>query len=223
MNAPGATPLDLETLRLLAAATPGDPVIPDWITTAVYLWLAMLCGWTWWEDRAARRPRRRFGSPVWMGLAILFTGLALGKPFGAQTLLTGSMRQRAVEGDWYEYRRKYQFAFIVAAGAAAAIGAAVLGWLAARRASRRDLSALAPVVLLLGFLGARATSFHDLDRILYSSVAGVRWNNLIELALLALVALALGRRASLSRRENAADDARGVRRYTIPGAGPSPG
>ncbi|WP_165250112.1 hypothetical protein [Paludisphaera soli] len=215
--------MDLEPLRLLAAVSPEEPMIPDWITTAAYLWLAMLCGWTWWEDRAARRPRRRLGSPVWLGLAILFALLALGKPFGAQSLLTDSMRKRAVEGDWYEYRRKYQFAFILVAGALAAVGAAVLGWMAARRSSWRDLSALAPVVLLLGFLGARATSFHYLDRILYSTVAGVRWNTLIELSLLGMVALALGRRADVSRRENAADDSQGVRRYSIPGAGPSPG
>jgi hypothetical protein len=215
--------LDLESPRLLAAAIREAPMIPDWITTAVYLWLAMLCGWTWWEDRATRRPRRSLGSPVWLGLAVLFALLALSKPLGAQALLTDSMRQRAVSGDWYAYRRKYQFAFILAAGAMAAVGAAALGWLAARRASLRDLSALAPVVLLLGFLGARATSFHYLDRVLYSTIAGVRWNNLIELTLLGLVALALERRASASRRENAGADARGVRRYKVPGAGPSPG
>jgi hypothetical protein len=183
----------------------------------------MLCGWTWWEDRAACKPRRLLGSPVWLGLAVLFAMLALGKPLGTQSLLTDSVRQWAVEGDWYEYRRKYQFAFILAAGTMAAVGAAALGWMAARRASWRDLSALAPVVLLLGFLGARATSFHYLDRVLYSTIAGVRWNNLIELTILGLVGLALERRASSSRRENAGADARGVHRYRVPGAGPSPG
>lgn len=211
----------MEPLCLLAATTRSeDPTVPAWITTAAYLWLAMLCTWTWWRDRATRRPRRPLGSPVWLGLAILFAALGVAKPFALQAMLTESMRKRAVEGDWYAMRREYQFAFILVAGSLAAIGAVALVWLAARKTSWRNLSALAPVVLLLGFLGVRATSLHDIDAVLYATVAGVRWNTVIELTILGLVALALTHQAEGDRRGSARNESAGAGRYTIPGAGP---
>ncbi|MDG3002215.1 hypothetical protein [Paludisphaera mucosa] len=220
----------MESFILLAATTPADDrAVPPWITTAAYFWLAMLCAWAWRESLRGR-PRRRLGSLLWLGLAILFATLGCARPFGLQAVLTNLVRRRAVEHEWYGVRRKYQFEFIMAVAATTSLAAVVLGWVAARGRSLRDLSALAPVVLLLGFIAIRASSFHYVDAVLYRTVAGVSLNTLAELTILGLVALSLAQRASAnrSRREPIAptpgrDDGTGARRYSVNGPGPSRG
>lgn len=203
---------------LLAAVTGAeDSTLPAWISTALYLWLAMLCGWTWWLDRAGRRPFRPLGPPVWLVLAVLFATLGVVKPLGLQEVLADWGRKVAKDGDWYEVRRRYQFAVILLIGASAVVSAAALGWVAARKASARNLAALAPVVVLLGFLGVRAVSLHQVDAVLDATIGGIRWGRVVELTLLAATAAALVRRSNQARRELEPDDGRGVRRYAVPG------
>jgi len=173
--------------------TMADPSLLGWITAAAYFGVALLCEHLWWieapELRGGRLRRPRF----WLFAAGLFTLLGAAKLLNLQGLLMGSLRGLAKSQDWYADRRLPQLAFVVLVGLLTLGAAAGLAWMGAgkwRRELRRHLLVAAGGVLLLGFLAIRAVSLHQVDAILYATtVGGVRWNALIELALVALIAL----------------------------------
>lgn len=204
-------------LFLFAATTDAWLSPPHWIVTAVYLWLAMLCAWSWREGRGSAA---RLGSIAWPGLAATFAALAVARPFGLQGRIAEFFRRRAVAGDWYDQRRGFQ-AWVVLAAVALAVAAAVaIVALAFRRRSPRVAAAFAPVAMLLGFLGVRIVSLHQVDGLLYRRVAGLEVNTSVELALLGLVAAGLVWNAPRARDRAPAsvvarDDEAGARRYTI--------
>ena len=72
-----------------------------------------------------------------------------------------------------------------------ALCVAALWWFA--RGHLRDFRlALGGMVVLLGFVIVRATSFHDMDSLIRESVGGVTLNAVLELGGIALVAVAAG-------------------------------
>lgn len=207
----------MEPSIFLAATTDAGTGPPPWITTALYLWLAMLCAWAWWGGRGNAG---RIGSLSWLALMVLFAALAVAKPFGAQWMLADVFRRRAVEGDWYEVRRRFQGLIILGVVAASALAAVAVAAIAIRRRSYRTLASFAPVAALIGFLAVRATSLHQIDAVLYRRVGGAEVNTLVEWAILGLVAVGLVWRASAGsgRAADAAtaqDDGVGARRYSI--------
>lgn len=211
----GASPL--EPSFLLAATTDAGPGLPPWVTTAAYLWLAMLCAWAWREGRGRES---RPGSLAWLGLAVMFAALAVARPFGLQWRLAASFRQKAVEGGWYDVRRGFQVQVILAAAAVAALATVAIAAVAIRARSPRTLAAFAPVAMLLGFLAVRAVSLHYVDLALYRRVGGVEVNTILELTILGLVAAGLiGRSAAARDRAPGAaaprDDGGGARKYPI--------
>ena len=80
-----------------------------------------------------------------------------------------------------------QVAFIVAAGVIALIAAVAFAWVA-RTNLKRNLTALGGIVLLLAFVVVRASSFHHVDVFINSTLAGVRWNAIMELGGIGLTA-----------------------------------
>lgn len=207
----------MEPSILLAATTDAGPGLPPWITTAAYLWLAMLCGWAWHQGRGGES---RLGSLAWLGLAAMFAALAVARPFGLQWRLAAAFRQRAVEGNWYDVRRGFQVQVVVAAVAVATLATIVVAAVAIRARSLRTLAAFAPVALLLGFLAVRAISLHYVDRVLYRRVGGVEVNAVVELMILSLVAAGLIWRSTGARDRApgagpSRDDGAGARKYTI--------
>jgi hypothetical protein len=120
--------------------------------------------------------------------------LALGvnKQLDLQTLVTEVGRD--VLRGWGEYdrRRGYQLAFIgaVAVGCTALLAAAL--WLTRRDPGRR-WPAAAGAAFVLGFVLVRAASFHHVDAFLGSTVGGAKWNWVLELGGVLLVAAAAWR------------------------------
>jgi len=205
-------------------ASPLGPFIPfavttrvgpssHWIVASVYIWLAMVCVWSWREDRGLGG---RIGSWARSGLAAIFATLAVGRVFGLQWRLAEFFRRRAVVGGWYDERRGFQTWVVLAVAALAAAVVIAIVAVSLRRKSPRTLAVFAPVATLLGFLAVRAVSLHQIDHLLYRRVAGVEVNLAVELTLLALVAAGLiwgPIRAPTSIV--ARDDERGARHYTI--------
>lgn len=132
---------------------------------------------------SARNRRERSFWFVMTGLLVL---LGLNKQLDLQTFVTTFGRSLARNGDWYEYRREVQAAF-VALVAFAAIGgvAALVSW--SRGTARAVKIAAAGSVLLFAFIVLRAASFHHIDKWVTLDVAGLRSGWWLELAGIAAV------------------------------------
>jgi len=208
----------------------GDPTLLGWITVAAYFSTMVACGRVWRLDRRASRNGKSASPTLWLVLAVLLGLLGVNKQLDLQSLLTEVGRTAARRQNWYAQRREVQAAFIVGVGVVALAALATLSWLA-RKEPRRNMTALAGIVLLFCFVMIRAASFHHFDMFIQSSFAGVKWNAILELGGIGLVALgaALAMRADRGRSPSAQgpadpdrDDSMGPRRYWIPGAGPVP-
>lgn len=173
--------------------TLADPSILSWLAALGYFGVALLCEHLWWIQPPAVRGQRVRRPRFWLFAAGLFTLLGAAKLLNIQGLLAGSLRALAKSNDWYADRRGAQLAFIVFVGAlalAATVALVGLGIEAWRRQPRRLLLIAAAIVLLLGFLAIRAASLHHVDAVLYATTfGGVQWGALIELGLIALIAL----------------------------------
>ena len=173
--------------------TLADPSILSWLAALAYFGVALLCEHLWWVEPPAVRGHRLRRPRFWLFSAGLFTLLGAAKLLNLQGLLAGSVRALAKSKDWYADRREAQLAFIVFVGAlvlAATVALLGMGIEAWRRQPRRHLLIAAAIVLLLGFLVIRAASLHHVDAILYATtLGGVQWGALIEVGLVALIAL----------------------------------
>jgi hypothetical protein len=152
--------------------------------------------------RCARRSTEPLEFRFWLVLAVSLVLLGINKQLDIQSLFTQTARDLAVAQGWYESRRLYQAAFIgflIAAGLAAS---GLLVWIARRLSFNTQLAA-AGLIFLLVFVVIRGTSFHHVDELLGSSIEGIRFNWILELGPLLLIALAAHR-----WRRNA-DSARG--------------
>lgn len=192
----------------------GDPTVMGWLTVVAYFAAAWLClrafmvekagpprpyrqaiGALWRVVRkhwpAPPAPARRAG--LWLVLAFLLAALGVNKQLDLQSLLTEIGRVTAIESGWYENRRAVQVGFIGATLVTAAACLVALGWLV--RGHVRDFRlALGGMVVLLGFVIVRATSFHDMDSLIRSDVGGLELNWVLELGGIVIVAVAAGQR-----------------------------
>ena len=170
----------------------GDPSLMGWLTVLLYA----ACAWQCW--RTARVlpaegglvARERW---LWRGLAIAFGGLCINKQLDLQTALTELGRSIAFRQGWYEQRGLVQVAFVlmIAVGAVVALLAVmVLMWNAARWTRVAILGA----ALVAAFVVIRAASFHHVDRLLVSTVFGLRFNWIVEMSGIATVLFAARRR-----------------------------
>jgi hypothetical protein len=125
-----------------------------------------------------------------------------------QSWLTEVGRDVALARGWWESRRALQAAFLAGVALASA-GGALAAWRWLRGSLARVRLSLVGLLLLLGWLVARAASFHHLDRILGGRIPSLRTSSLVELAAIAIVAAGAwrfsaasppGRRAPRSRR-----------------------
>jgi hypothetical protein len=168
----------------------GDPSLVGWITVLAYLAVAVLAG------RKARglRPRTQDGaaaadarllSRFWWGMGLLLLALGVNKQLDLQTLFTQVLRDLARAQGWYERRRPYQVAFIVAVGLTSAGGTALLA-VAMRRVLRRVWLGLLGLGLLAGFVLIRAASIHQVDVLLKRGTVRLNW--VLELGAIGVIA-----------------------------------
>jgi hypothetical protein len=159
----------------------GDPTFMGWFTVAAYL-VAGLLAW-----RAAKQSAT--GKRLWFGVAAVMTFLCLNKQFDLQSLFTDIGREVARHGGWYGERRKVQKLFVLAVLAGSGLFG---GWFAWRfRAFLIGHKLLSfGLLFLLTFIVVRAISFHHVDVFLKHEVGGLRWNWILELTGIFLVAAA---------------------------------
>ena len=132
----------------------------------------------------------------------------VGKLFDAQAALTNFLRKGAIQEEWYHFRQPIQIAVVVASAVGTLLGALAIRRLMGRGKPRRDLTVLAPVILLLGFYAIRATSWHYVDAVLFRFVAGTRINTWAELMIQGLIAATLLDQAGRGRKNAASWDQR---------------
>lgn len=236
--------MDLDMLPLAATTADGrwapgigDPTPMGWVTVAAYFLAALACVlsaraeqrapridpdlpadpifWRPGRSTASSTPRRSTGPAFWWLLALVMVGLGVNKQLDLQSLVTQVGRSLARSQGWYEGRAAVQRAFILAVAAGGLAGLAAFCWIFRRAVARRPL-AIGGLFFLLAFVTVRAASFHHVDAFIGSRISGVKWNWILELGGIAMIAAsAVAHLRSL--RTPAPDDSTGARRYRVPG------
>lgn len=171
----------------------GDASVGGWITVFLYL-VAAWMAWRVLRDAPAPRSRgERHERWFWRLLLVGLVLLALNKQLDLQSALTEAGRIVANEGGWYEDRRQVQLAFIA--------GMAIMGLTffvsilyLTRRAPSSTWWTLLGATGLVGFVVARAASFHHVDEAIGQQVGGLRVNWLLEMGALLVIVVGAWRR-----------------------------
>jgi hypothetical protein len=161
----------------------GDPSAAGWITVVLYLlaaWICLQCARRSLAADAYTPPGGR-ETLVWAVFAAVLLALGINKQLDLQTAFTEVMRALARGEGWYEARRQYQFAFIVAI-VVLAVSAGVALTAFTRRLDRTvNLGALG-MVFLLAFVVVRAASFHHVGGMLRGRILHLRATSILEVS-----------------------------------------
>ncbi|MBU0621230.1 MAG: hypothetical protein KJ795_05235 [Gammaproteobacteria bacterium] len=173
----------------------GDPTIAGWLTVAIYAVAAVMC---WRAAQASRKLQplksvRPLETTLWWLLSIVLCFLCINKQLDLQTAMTEFARMLSRRDGWYAERRAYQQMFVVGlvlGGALCASLLLVITW----KMSRSIKLAMLGLCLLGVFILTRASSFHHFDVFIGSSVLGIKWNWILEISGIGVIALAAYRR-----------------------------
>lgn len=160
----------------------GDPTAQGWITVLVYLACAILSLMVW---RSRVEPGLRQFWAVTAGLMLL---LAVNKQLDLQTAFTETGRCLSHAQGWYPWRGYVQMLFIAVLG---------VGLYYAMRHGMRMMRGYMPshrlaligTGFVAGYVLLRATSFHLIDMVGGTGVAGLSMNFILENAGLMLIAV----------------------------------
>ncbi len=176
----------------------GDPTILGWVTVVAYFAAAWLC----YRVIARLKRHKNRGTKLvfyerllWQGFFTLLIVLGINKQLDLQSAFTEFFRQLAHEQGWYEDRRLYQRSFIETLLVLGAIAGATLVAATWRLPSPTKIAGLG-----LGFVGCyvliRASSLHQMDRLIGAEIFSMRLNWLFELGGLGVVGFGAQRRAT---------------------------
>lgn len=167
----------------------GDPTVLGWVTVVAYLVAAVGCGLAAWREPMPDGTRRGRARPsrFWLVLAGLMLALGINKQLDLQSLLTQIGRDLALAWGLYSERRELQLGFIALVVLVCVGAVAALFW-SARRTLARRWPAIAGMIFILGFVMVRAASFHHVDAFLGARLGGFKWNWILELGGIAVVA-----------------------------------
>lgn len=168
----------------------GDPGVGGWVSVAGYV-LAAGCALAALA-RARREPRDRGAAGAFLGIAMLLVLLGINKQLDLQTWLTHTLREQALAQGWYRWRRLAQ-GIGFAAGAVVALAAGWWAWRHVRGADRWVRRATAGTGLLIAYVAMRAARFTHVIEVGGEDGLGSRALWLLELAALAVIALAAWR------------------------------
>lgn len=162
------------------------------VTVAAYLAAAVACALAARCEPTPEGARRARPSPFWIGLAASMFALGAIRLINLQVYLSevgrGAVRSLGRDVD----RRIVQVALMAVVGlACAAALAATLR--AGRRSARHRWPAMAGMAFLAGFVAVRAISMHGVDALLSARTFGIKWNWILELSGIGLVALPAAR------------------------------
>jgi hypothetical protein len=169
----------------------GDPTVLGWVTVAAYFLATSACGLAAWREPmpdGTRRPRAR-PSRFWLALTGLLLALGFNKQLDLQSLVTQIGRDLTKAWGLYEGRRPLQLCFILAVAMICGAALGAFFW-AARRTLKTRWPAIAGILFILGFVLIRASSFHNVDIFLAARLGRMKWNWILELGGIAVVAVA---------------------------------
>lgn len=154
-----------------------------WLTIAGYLVTAVLCTLCALQQKANKGQRN-----TWWGLAISMLILGINKQQNLTGILTQLVRKNAWQGGWYNSRSDLQ---LLVVGAFLLLGFVLLVVLIRFRQSVSQMQwiAIIGVIFLFSFALIRAVSLHTIDAFLYTNIAGIQPNWLVEWGGIALVAI----------------------------------
>lgn len=162
----------------------GDPTVGGWITVVAY----GVAAWCCWQARKAQGIRHATApARFWLLVCAAMALLGVNKQLDLQTAFTELGREIARSEGWYGQRHEVQIGFIAWISLAGAVAAGWLGRLSWPLSRGRGL-ALGGLAFLLVFVLVRASSFHHVDLWLTDTALGLRWNWILELSGIALVA-----------------------------------
>jgi uncharacterized membrane protein len=179
----------------------GDPTIVGWVTVALYAVAAALC-WRAAREYRKLQPKkaiRPLEITLWRILSIALWFLCINKQLDLQTAFTEIGRIISHRDGWYAERKVYQEMFIAGlalCGAFCACLLLVITW----QMSRSIKLAVFGLCMLGVFVVIRASSFHHVDLFLHSNVLGIRWNWILEISGIVVIALAAFRRLMFESR-----------------------
>lgn len=165
----------------------GDASFMGWFTVLAYLGCAI------YALQVFRQADEIFSVPVarqkllWLALAVMMLLLGLNKQLDLQSLLTDIARILSKEQGWYSERRAFQKMFILGIVAVGSVAIVAL-FFVYFRVIKQHMIAIVGLGLLMIFIVVRATSFHHFDYFLKSDFLGLRFNWLLELSGIGLVA-----------------------------------
>jgi hypothetical protein len=151
------------------------------LRAAGYLLVAGLCFAGAWREE---REQQGSWPPFWLLTGALLVVMAIGRAGDIANFVTDALRDRAVEGGWYESRRHLQGLVVAGVGLTWFVAVMAACWrVPARR--RRYLPMIVVVLTLGAYAAIRIVSLHQIDAILHRrQIAGVRFGTVIEFALL---------------------------------------
>ena len=169
----------------------GDPSVMGWVTVGSYFIIALCCLLVRkiepLENNSDHQLHnyRRF----WLLLAICLIFLGINKQLDLQSLFTQIGRDFALSSGWYEHRKTVQKIFIATIGIGAMASSA---WLIYkfRYACGTIKAASFGFSLLLAFVVMRAASFHSFDNLIKYQILGIKFNWLMEISTLMIIATA---------------------------------
>ena len=158
--------------------------LADWVTVVTYLIAALLSAGAAGQAAVRCQAReRRF----WRITTVLLVLLGINELLDMQTLLTSVGRAHAIANNWYDQRRKVQFALVIILGVAAAFAGLVM-LRVTRRSHATVRLALAGLIFIGLFVLLRAASFHHLDEVFGRGAPEFNWGSLQEIAGILMVA-----------------------------------
>jgi len=163
----------------------GDPTVIGWLTVLAYLAAG---GLLLYKRRLAislypsEWARHRL---ILLVLALAMFALAVNKQLDLQTFATNVGRDLAEAQGWYEKRRVLQ---VIVLGVIAVLGLAIaFAIVRMRGVMRAHRLVLFGLLLVIGFVAMRASSFFKIDHLLGFQVGGVKMNWVFELGAIAVV------------------------------------
>lgn len=159
----------------------GDPSLMGWFTVGAYFCTAILASKLYLSSSRVFSEHVVQQKQFWLFMAVILFTLGINKQLDLQSLLTAVGRYYAHRDGWYEHRRVIQVGMIMGI---LLLMSVVTGWFLfyVKAILKANWLAVLGIGFLLVFVMVRATSFHDMDVLINTTILGMRMNWVLELS-----------------------------------------
>ena len=174
----------------------GDQTPAGWLTVYLYYCTTLACcvAFVYHLTRVYHRSEAR----VWFSCALMMLCLSICKHFNLLSAFTEIGRVIARSSGWMDMRRSVQIIAMSILLVAAVVGSVkVVGYIPGRILRVYGFTYVGIMVLAL-FVVMRAISLHQLETVLSYTIAGIRWNSIIEIGCLVLIFISIIHRGFVS-------------------------